>query len=319
MQLTSTFNKQKKGIELHFSEVLPKELAFHLKELGFKETLSDPMKWYVDNHPAYCRYVEELEKKFAKDGDWKQVLIHPSFESSLENIDKGQFTYVTIFLKGQEKAEQENYVVFDSYKKVAQEIASRFAMRKYGDTLKHIEVHPRNYKRKSRVLFRDGKVIDGMVALESEITQNEVVKEVAESDALVAKERDTTNKNVPKEGSEEKKEVVKEPEDDSGYKTDAERKLSTRSVLKEVIEKLNEQTEELDGEPETIIATTVMDLEDAADQWSEIHFKNHLLKALQNFKDWVYDLDIKDRAMALMQMNRLNQSLSLELIPLKRS
>ena len=317
MQLTSTFNKQKKGIELHFSEVLPKELAFHLKELGFKETLSDPMKWYVDNHPAYCRYVEELEKEFVKDGDWKHVLIHPSFESSLENIDKGQFTYVTIFLKGQEKAEQENYVVFDSYKKVAHEIASRFAMRKYGDTLKHIEVHPRNYKRKSRVLFRDGKVIDGMVALESVPIQNEVVKEVAENDELVAKEGDAANDKVPKELAEEKTEIGKEPENDSGYKTDAERKLSTRSVLKEVIEKLNEQTEDLDGEPETIIATTVMDLEDAADQWSEIHFKNHLLKALQNFKDWVYDLDIKDRAMALMQVNRLNQSLSLELIPLK--
>lgn len=311
MQLTSTLNKQKKGIELHFSEVLPKELAFHLKELGFKETLSDPTKWYVDNHPAYCRYTEELEKEFGRDGDWKQVLIHPSFESSLENIDSGQFSYVTIFLKGQQKAEQEHFVVFDSYKKVAYEIASRFAMRKYGDALKHIEVHPRNYKRKSRVLFRDGNVIDGMVALESERTELEVAKEVPSKDELVAKKGEIENKEVPKE-------IAPKEEDDSGYQTDAERNLSTRSILKEVIEKLNEQTEEVNDEPETIISTTISDLEDASEQWSEIHFRNHLLKALQNFKDWVYDLEIGDRAMALMQVNRLYQSLKLELIPLKK-
>ncbi len=151
------------------------------------------------------------------------------------------------------------------------------------------------------------------------LPKTKLLRKSAENDALVAKEGAITNEKVLKEGAEEQKVVVKESEDDSGYKTDAERQLSTRSVLKEVIEKLNEQTEELDGEPESIIATTVMDLEDAADQWSEIHFKNHLLKALQNFKDWVYDLAIKDRAMALMQVNRLNQSLSLDLIPLKTS
>ena len=89
-------------------------------------------------------------------------------------------------------------------------------------------------------------------------------------------------------------------------------------ALKEVIEKLNEQTEEVNDEPETIISTTISDLEDASEQWSEIHFRNHLLKALQNFKDWVYDLEIGDRAMALMQVNRLYQSLKLELIPLKK-
>jgi hypothetical protein len=70
---------------------------------------------------------------------------------------------------------------------------------------------------------------------------------------------------------------------ESGYKTDKERQLSTRDILNEVIPKLRSIEETLDGEDETILATSVMDFEDALEQTGHTRFENELFKALQNF------------------------------------
>lgn len=308
MELSISHNEDKKGIELFFNEELPQKLITFLRELGFKEALRDRNKWYADAHPAYKSFATSLSEVFLKGGDWQTAALYPSFEPSLENIDNSKFSFVTISYRGEEKAETKEYVLFDSYKKIAMEIANQYAIAKYGDDLQNIEVYPRNYKRKARILYDKGQIIHRIK-----------VEENSEIEKLPTNEIDT---RLPLEGSKTEKEIPIEEEateydNKSGYKTDEERKISTREILNEVIEKLIILENTLEGEDETIIATTILDLEDAAAQSSKIHFKNELLKALQNLKDWIFDLSFSNRTMALMEINRLNKSLDLPFFNLK--
>ena len=306
MELSILHNENKKGIELFFNEELPQELMIFLRKLGFKEALKDKNKWYADAHPAYKSFATSLSEVFLKGGDWQTATLYPSFEPSLESIDNSKFSLVTISYRGEEKAETKDYVLFDSYKKVAMEVANQYAIAKYGDDLQNIEVYPRNYKRKARILYDKGQIIN---AIE--------VKEKTEIEKLPAKEEE--NELVIDESKTKAEDPLEEVsiENQSGYKTDEELKHSTREVLNEVIEKLIILEDLLEGEDETIIATTILDFEDAAAQSNKVHFKNELLKALQNFKDWIFDLSFSNRTMALMEINRLNKSLDLPLFNLK--
>ena len=306
MQVTITENEEKNAIELLFSENLPKEFSTFLLELGFREVLKKKNTWYSDAHPAYKSFATSLRDAFSRGGDWKMVSMYPSFQPSLENIDKSKFSYVTISYRGKEKAEKDEYVLFDPYKKVAMQIATQYAIIKYGDDLQNVEVSPRNYKRKARILYDKGQIINRIE-----------VEDKSEIEELPAKEIEN---ELPKENNKtENKETLEEvpKENESGYKTDKERKISTREILNEVIEKLIILENTLEGEDETIIATTILDLEDAAAQSSKVHFKNELLKALQNFEDWIYDLSFSTRTAALMEINRLNKSLDLPFFNLK--
>ena len=334
MQVTITENEEKNAIELLFSENLPNEFSTFLLELGFREVLKKKNTWYADAHPAYKIFAASLRDAFSRGDDWKTVSMYPSFQPSLENIDKSKFSFVTISYRGKEKAEKDEYVLFDPYKKVAMQIATQYAITKYGDNLQNVEVSPRNYKRKARILYDKEQIINRIKVDEKTEIENEPTKE-AENDlpiedskiqekitleTLSSKEQINIENELPIEDSKTK---IKEPteevttENESGYKTDKERKISTREILNEVISKLVILEETLEGEDETILATTILDLEDAQEQSSELRFKNELLKALQNFKDWIFDLTFSTRTMALMEINRLNQSLDLPLFHLK--
>lgn len=334
MQVTITENEEKNAIELLFSENLPNEFSTFLLELGFREVYKKKNIWYADAHPAYKSFATSLRDAFSRGDDWKTVSMYPSFQPSLENIDKSKFSFVTISYRGKEKAEKDEYVLFDPYKKVATEIATQYAITKYGDDLQNIEVSPRNYKRKARILYDKGQIINRFKVDEKTEIENESTKEV-ENDFPIedsktqgettvetanSKEQIKIENELPIEDSKTEIEKPTEKvttENESGYKTDKERKISTREILSEVISKLSILEETLEGEDETIIATTILDLEDALEQSSNLRFKNELLKALQNFKDWIFDLTFSSRTMALMEINRLNQSLDLPLFHLK--
>lgn len=277
MELSITENKKKKGIELSFSKELPKELSTFLKEIGFKEALRDQRKWYADAHPAYINFATSLKEVFSKDGNYQSISLYPSFQPSIENIDANRFSVITIYYQGKEKAQQQDYVLFDSYKKVALEIATQFAMLKYGDTLKHIEVYPRNYKRKARQLFEVGKIIH----------------------------------HKPKEDIEKVPEELPTPS--KNQETEAEKPQPEPNLLRQttvsVIEDLEKLEQTLEGEAETIIATTIIDLKEALEQTRELPFKNHLNKAILIFKDWVSDLDTDTRLIASAAMSHLTQLL----------
>jgi hypothetical protein len=96
MQLAITENEKKNGIELLFSENLSQEFSTFLRELGFREHNKVKKKWYADAHPAYKSFATSIAMAFSNGDDWLTVNVYPSFQPSLENIDKGKFSFVTI-------------------------------------------------------------------------------------------------------------------------------------------------------------------------------------------------------------------------------
>ena len=82
---------------------------------------------------------------------------------------------MTIYFLKDEVEEQESYVLFDSYKKVATEIATRYGKDKYGNAFKEVAIYPRNYKRKARALLKEEKVITGV---KTEAHGNSPIKEI---------------------------------------------------------------------------------------------------------------------------------------------
>lgn len=293
MQLSITHNEKKKGIELLFSEELPKELGVFLRELGFKESLSNLKMWYADEHPAYQKFATSLKEVLTKGGEWKSVVIEPSFTPSLENIDNNKFSVVAIYHRGEQKAESNDYVVFDSYKKVVTEIATQFAVKTYGEDFKHIDVFPRNYKVKARGLFKENQIISTSASLgKSNAKSEQPLKELEE---------------LPIKNGEIETALLEPVEE-----TDISK---LRATLGEVIAELLTLEETLEGESETIISTTLFDLEEAYEELNETHFKNQLLKSIQLFKDWVDDLDAKPRLIAIASMSKLTQLLDGNTIP----
>ncbi|MEQ3656489.1 MAG: N-6 DNA methylase [Dokdonia sp.] len=282
MELQILRNENKNGIELLFSEELPKELSSFLRELGIKESLGGKNMWYVNAHPAYENFVKSLSDVLANNGDWKSINIYPSFEPSLENIDENKFSVVTIHFRGSEKAQTQDYVLFDSYKKVAKEIATQYAIMKYGEDFKHLEVYPRKYKVKARTLFNDDKIIHRTTEVETAEAQDTEVEKV--------------QKAVPQEEIQT---------------------AQIRSTLSEVITEFLNLEQELEGEDETIIATSLFDLEEAQEQQSDDDFLSAVKNSLRLLKDWIYDLEFKTKVRVLMSVNKLNQVLELPLFPIE--
>lgn len=167
MTATVKINLNKKRVELQFDELPVKELVSYLKEIGFKESFSDDKHWYGDNHPAYINYAKGIEEVYAKGGDWKSLSLAPSFDANQSNINSNKFSLVIFILKSNDEDIEESFVLFDSYKKVATEIAKKYAQSKYGDSLKSIKVYPRNYKKQARVLLAQKKVITSNLKEES--------------------------------------------------------------------------------------------------------------------------------------------------------
>ena len=162
MKLEISFSQKPKGVELLFSEELPKELAHRLKAYGFKKGFLVPLKWTAAQHHAYITYAGELKEVLLKKRDALSVLITPSFQPSEENIDHNKFSYVTISYTKDGNKQQDNYVVFDSYLKVATAIATDYGRSKYQSDFIAIDVSPRKFKRKVRKLLVEGKVITGL-------------------------------------------------------------------------------------------------------------------------------------------------------------
>ena len=440
MRLSIAYNGAKNGIELLFSEEPVKELALFLRELGFKGSLSNPKMWYVANHPAYSYFTKSLKEVLDKGDDWKTVDIQPSFAPSLENIDNDKFSLVTIHYRGEEKAETQNYVLFDSYKRVASEIATRFAMKTYGDNFKHLEVFPRNYKRKARSLFKEGKIISETPSLtnsgvqkklplkeeapkpENEKTETpkqevqykiapkwvklddemlsdfqnlintypeklhikylpskeketdvkklkilrlEITSDrdtisflnddeeqtisivsfipfdegvnygagaipvgklkkaikyiIAHPEKLIAKPYEIVSYATDDREEKQEQEEIKIPEtteiDNSIHKEEETEISKLRETLNEVIGELLTLEETSEGESENIIGTMLFDLEEAAEEQNDIRFKNQLLKSIQLFKGWVVDLDASLRLIAIASMSKLTQLLDGTSIP----
>lgn len=160
MEVAVTFNKEKGRDELLFSEELPKVTATFLKEkIGLRQHFKSPRKWLSINHPAYENYLQALDEALAKGAPIESVPLLPSFEPSLANINQNRFSYVTISFSTEDNVKQEDYVVFDPFKKVSAFVAETFGRQKFGGAFKKVRVFPRTQKVKARALFKEGKIL----------------------------------------------------------------------------------------------------------------------------------------------------------------
>ncbi|QHI38644.1 hypothetical protein IMCC3317_40380 [Kordia antarctica] len=159
MQVHITHNKDKNGIELLFTNTIEIELISSLEKLGFKESFGNKLKWYADYHPAYVSYANDLKKVLETNDDWKLIPIVPSFIDSELNIDYLKFSIVEIQLKNNDHFLQTDFIVFESYKKVATIIAERFAIKSFSNNFDSLTIFSRNYKRRARALFKANFVI----------------------------------------------------------------------------------------------------------------------------------------------------------------
>ncbi len=211
MTVEITLNNRKKGIELLFSEVLAKREHYRLSELGFKQSFQNKQKWYAPDHPAYSNYATSLKEALLKSNPLIEVAMRPSFEPTDENISHNRFSYVTIFLKGRE----ESFVLFDSYKKVATDIATTFGKKQYGTSFKEVAVYPRNYKRKARELLKEGRVITSA----KKKLHNNALEEVKSTDKYTDENGDYTEESAGERYQEIKIPFPKEIEMEAAIKT----------------------------------------------------------------------------------------------------
>ncbi|MEO9870385.1 MAG: N-6 DNA methylase [Ekhidna sp.] len=186
MQVDISYNEDKNGIELLFSEKLSKNLSTYLKDVGFKETYKQPLKWTATRTPAYVKYGNDLKDVLSEGKSFQEVVIYPSYPPSEENIDHNKFSYVTITFLKEEDEGQESFIVFDPYKRVAQQIGKRYAIQKHGEAFKGIDVSPRNYKRKARTLLKEEKFVTGD---EVEINQGTTMPDHKKADSLDKKRK----------------------------------------------------------------------------------------------------------------------------------
>ena len=161
MKVDISINTNKSGIELRFDEKPAPDTTSQLKAVGFKYSYRQNM-WYAVKTDSTTQFANNLKAALESGETTIAVKIKPSYAASEENITKKNFSYVTIALKEKEgDLSWENYIVFEPSRNVAQQIASEFAKEKFGEALSSVKIYPRNYLRKARQLFKEGKIIDG--------------------------------------------------------------------------------------------------------------------------------------------------------------
>lgn len=146
---------------------LPEKVEDKLRAIGFKQHKEDKRKWEVAAHPAYEAYAKEFVRTLNDDLDHEDIRLTASYLPTKENLEKKKFSHVTIYITLKEKEVAEEYIIFDTYKKVCENLAEQYGKEKYGQAFQRVLIQPRNHIKKSRQLFSEERIITG-----HEIQQN---------------------------------------------------------------------------------------------------------------------------------------------------
>lgn len=187
MKLSVIHNTEKNGIEFHFTDSLSDALELHLLKIGFKQAFHTTDKWYVTYHPAYWNYLMSLQETLLRGFEWNTATIAPSFEKSFENIENKKFSIATFHLTN---ALQQEYIIFDSYKRVATVIAEAYGAKYYKNELLHIDVVSRTRKERARNLLKEGRVIKGAFSLAETISHQTVSIPLSQDERLKKRAED---------------------------------------------------------------------------------------------------------------------------------
>mgnify|MGYP000288915976 CR=1 FL=1 len=110
---------------------------------------------------TYGKLPEKQQEAIAKKQSIHEIPLSPAYTPSEDNIDHSRFSYITIHYKKENKSQTDNYILFDTSAGISELLATRFGKQRYPEGFIRVDVAPRNYKRKARVLLKEGKVIAG--------------------------------------------------------------------------------------------------------------------------------------------------------------
>lgn len=160
MKVNITYNEQKHGIEVRFSEKPTREQLDEIDfgKMGFRFSKYQQM-WYAKKTPTRDEFVQQVKKQLESDS-FTPLDIFPSYSPSEENIKHRNFSYVSISIKGLDgKITFHKYIVFEPSKKLATEIVTKFGQKTYGKDFIDVNVYPKNYVREARSLLKAGNII----------------------------------------------------------------------------------------------------------------------------------------------------------------
>ncbi len=144
-----------------------------------------------------------------------------------------------------------------------------------------------NSKFKSQVT----KAIRSFEKAESNISESKTSKKAK---VIIAKLSITPKETKPKSDESEKSQTA----------------ILTNELVREVIDELTDIEIDLEGQDETIIATTRLELEEALEKKEQSKLHKKVEKAVESFKDWAMDIDdSKAKKAAITSMNKLFNAL----------
>lgn len=152
-----TENSKQKGIELLFNNELAPELQSKLRAMGFRPSKVKFM-WYSDNNPSAKSFALDVQSAIEHSPTGPDLFLSPSFEATRTNIEKKEFSFILISLKG---GQIKNYIVFEPSKPKAEVIATQFSRQQFGESFLALAVKPRTQLREARMLLDEGKIIFG--------------------------------------------------------------------------------------------------------------------------------------------------------------
>jgi len=161
MQLSININEDKKGIEVRFDEKPSDHLTSLLGNLGFRYSYKQNM-WYASHTPQRLSFADQLKIRLEAAESLDDLLIQPTHEASLQNIDLRNFSCISITCSDADEEEHcivEEFLLFEPAKKAAEELSRRFAAALYGDRVQRVIVMPRSQKKKARELWEQGRII----------------------------------------------------------------------------------------------------------------------------------------------------------------
>ena len=149
MQLSININEDKKGIEVRFDEKPSDHLTSLLGNLGFRYSYKQNM-WYASHTPQRLSFADQLKTRLETAQSLDDLLIQPTHEASLQNIDLRNFSCISITCSDADEEEHcivEEFLLFEPAKKAAEELSRRFAAALYGDRVQRVIAMPRSQKK----------------------------------------------------------------------------------------------------------------------------------------------------------------------------
>ena len=158
-------NAKHNGIELRFNAEPSFVLQSKLRSQGFRPS-KVPFMWYADRSDETIHFGWAVVAAVPELPEGPDLYLLPCFDSSKTNIEKKEFSFVVISLKN---GENKSYIIFEPSKPKAEVIATSFAQEQFPGEFQAVVIKPRIHIREARILFDEGKIIQGSPSARSKL------------------------------------------------------------------------------------------------------------------------------------------------------